>query len=1267
MNLKRFLAGATSLAVSAGLLTIMPFNTGRVYADFEVVSDDFEINYDGWCDSGENTILLAVENQGNNDTRGMMVTNRSSESDGAYSQKGLYLDGGEKYNYSVFVKHDGEGIETFELALSYQDSKTGEINSKTIATEDVASGEWAELSTKYKAPKNAQDITLSITTDSISDFFFDDVTITHRRKENMNTVSAANNNVGLKDMYANYFRVGSVLNSGTVTNSTITAVMLKEFNSITHENELKPDATLVQAGSTNNDIKVSLNRAASILNFCAENNIGVRGHTLVWHSQTPEWFFKDNFQNNGAWASQSVMDQRMESYIKNMFAIIKAQYPSLNLYAYDVVNEAVSDDANRTRNFGGAREPGYNDGKSPWVQIYGDNKFIEKAFTYARKYAPASCQLYYNDYNEYWDHKRDSIAAMCTSLYNKGLLDGVGMQSHINADMNGFTGIDTYKTAINKYINIGCDVQITELDISTENGKFSLQQQATKYEAIFKAAVDVNKSSSKGKITAVCVWGPNDTNTWIGSENAPLLFDRNMQPKPAYNALASLIPQSEWGDGSNPGDKPIEPEKPDSNGYYYHDKFEGSMGEWVNRGDAEILLSGRAPYKDAEALLIKDRTGAWNGAQRALNARTFVPGNKYCFSTAAMFLEGGSSVTFCMKLQYVDANGDTQYDTISMKNTIAGEWVHLYNPEYKIPADATNMYVYVETEDDTMNFYIDEAIGAIAGTVITGPAEINLMIGDLNFDGSINSLDLAIAKRGIISGFASNSVKLAADVDGSGVVDIDDVKYLKQYILGIITEFPDNAPEMPTADIQKMESMFSSVNLAPGYKSPENNNPLYTQRFGADPGVLVYNDRVYVYTTNDVLQYDNNGKLIDNNYSDVNKINCISSADMVNWTDHGPIPVAGPSGASTWASQSWAPTAAHKKINGKDKFFLYYCNNASGIGVLSSDSPTGPWVDPIGKPLVSRQTPNANVTWLFDPAILVDDDGTGYLYFGGGVPEGQDANPKTARVVRLGDDMISLSGTPQVIDAPYMFEDSGINKIGDTYYYSYCTNWNTGGNNLGIGNGQLAYMTSNSPMGPFTYRGIMFVNQGTFFGLHGNNHHTIAEFKGQLYLFYHARAVEAAAGLTGNYRSPQIDKVTIKPDGTFESVIGTMKGVSQVQTLNPYQTVQAETIYRQGGNDVLGLGDTIVKTKKGSWMGVRGAAFTNGTKSITVRVKSSTNAGIKICTGSEDGTVVGYVDVPATGGSFVDITSGISDISGTKDVYFIFSGDMEIDSWSFNS
>ena len=162
-------------------------------------------------------------------------------------------------------------------------------------------------------------------------------------------------------------------------------------------------------------------------------------------------------------------------------------------------------------------------------------------------------------------------------------------------------------------------------------------------------------------------------------------------------------------------------------------------------------------------------------------------------------------------------------------------------------------------------------------------------------------------------------------------------------------------------------------------------NPIMTSRLTADPYAMEYNGRIYIYGTNDSQQYEKTPDT-DNNYSKINTLNCYSSDDMVNWTDHGAIPVAGSKGAAKWANNSWAPAACHKTIDGKEKFFLYFADNGSGIGVLEADSPTGPWRDPIGKQLISRETPGCSgseIGWLFDPAVLVDDDGTGYLYFGG--------------------------------------------------------------------------------------------------------------------------------------------------------------------------------------------------------------------------------------------------------------------------------------------
>lgn len=147
------------------------------------------------------------------------------------------------------------------------------------------------------------------------------------------------------------------------------------------------------------------------------------------------------------------------------------------------------------------------------------------------------------------------------------------------------------------------------------------------------------------------------------------------------------------------------------------------------------------------------------------------------------------------------------------------------------------------------------------------------------------------------------------------------------------------------------------VQLGGSAKTVGNSNPLVDHKFGADPFAMVYDGRVYIYMTNDSQEYaaTNNGSK-DNSYGNINTINVISSADMVNWTDHGAIPVAGRNnaqGAAKWASCSWAPAAAHKTIDGKEKFFLYFADSGSGVGVLTADSPIGPFTDPLGKALVA--------------------------------------------------------------------------------------------------------------------------------------------------------------------------------------------------------------------------------------------------------------------------------------------------------------------------
>ncbi len=238
--------------------------------------------------------------------------------------------------------------------------------------------------------------------------------------------------------------------------------------------------------------------------------------------------------------------------------------------------------------------------------------------------------------------------------------------------------------------------------------------------------------------------------------------------------------------------------EPDANGYFYHDTFEGSTDNWTGRGAATVQTSGATSYKGSESLLVQGRTSAWNGALKDLNAGAFVPGQEFSFSATVAYREGAATDTFYMKLQYTDANGETQYDSIAEATAVKGEWVQLANTNYKIPEGARNMQVYVETAESTINFYVDEAIGALPGTKIDGPKPVSFVLGDVTCDGVINGFDVAAAKKGLAKDLPSASAKLAADVSQNGKYEVVDVVQIVKFVMGQIDKFTADAqPETP--------------------------------------------------------------------------------------------------------------------------------------------------------------------------------------------------------------------------------------------------------------------------------------------------------------------------------------------------------------------------------------------------------------------------------------------------------------------------------------
>ena len=479
------------------------------------------------------------------------------------------------------------------------------------------------------------------------------------------------------------------------------------------------------------------------------------------------------------------------------------------------------------------------------------------------------------------------------------------------------------------------------------------------------------------------------------------------------------------------------------------------------------------------------------------------------------------------------------------------------------------------------------------------------------------------------------------------------------------------------------EEMFQGLELTKSFKGIQNNNPIIEQHYGADPFAMVYDDTVYFYMTADAYEYNNAKEIKENSYSKIASIYVVSTKDMINFTDHGEIKVAGRDGVATWAKNSWAPAAAWKMIDGKPKFFLYFADNGGGIGVVCADSPVGPFRDELGKGLIRRDMENCgNVEWLFDPAVFVDDDGKAYIYFGGGVPQGKAAHPMTGRCAQLGDDMMSLVDVPQTIDAPYLFEDSGIHKYNNTYYYTYCSNFSVdeeGTKEYGMENGEICVMESKSPLGPFTFKERILRNPGYYWQVGGNNHHAIFRFKDQWYITYHTRILEKEQGILHGYRSTSIDEITIAEDGTIGDVPMTKDGRSQVGYLDPYQTINAATFAVMGGVNTApadevskecGCGNMLLtEINSGDFVKLQGVDFgSTGAKKVIATIKANEQEGaIRVSTKAADGDVAGYIPVKGDGNETTVIEVELDNaISGVQDLYFTFYGEgYEVLDWRF--
>jgi len=423
-------------------------------------------------------------------------------------------------------------------------------------------------------------------------------------------------------------------------------------------------------------------------------------------------------------------------------------------------------------------------------------------------------------------------------------------------------------------------------------------------------------------------------------------------------------------------------------------------------------------------------------------------------------------------------------------------------------------------------------------------------------------------------------------------------------------------------------------------------NPIVQTIYTADPAPLVHDGRLYVYTT-----HDEDGST----WFTMKDWRVYSTTDMANWTDHGsPMSLA----TFSWAqSDAWAGQVVERD----GKFFFYVPvvkrggGNAIGVGV--SDSPTGPFRDAIGRPLVD----NAEI----DPSVMIDDDGQAYLYYG---------NPNLW-YVRLNRDMVSLAGSPSriplttagfgarpgnVANRPTLYEEGPwVYERNGTYYNVFaaacCGEF-------------IGYSTAPSPTGPWTYRGVVMPTQGGSF----TNHPGVVDYRGRSYFFYHNGALPGGGGFT---RSVAVEQFSYGGDGSIPQLSMTAAGPPQIESLDPYVTQQAETMAWASGLETERAtegGLNVGWIENGDWLRVEGVAFDTGAATFTARVASAASGGrIEVRLDSASGPVVGTCTVPGTGGwqTWTTVSCPVSGATGTRDLVLRFTGGsgslFNVTSWQF--
>ncbi len=485
----------------------------QVSLPFSHAHDSFEEDLHGWEPrEGEETLSLSSDAV-HSGRQSMRIADRAHASSGAVKDITAMVVPDSHYKFRAWVKLAADGAETIKLMLQSSSGESTDI--AALASGVVGAEDWALLEGDFEYEGKADELWLYLAGEQAGvDFYIDDVLTT--RVGDL-ALKIEEDIPALKDVFEDAFILGTAFTNDELTEPDM-ALIVKHFSSVTPGNALKWDSTEPSEGV------FRWENSDEAVRFAEKNELLLRGHTLVWHSQTPQWVFYDD---NKQLVTKEVLYARMKHHID----VVMGRYQG-KMVAWDVVNEVIDEN-----------EP---DGlrRSLWYEIAGE-EYIEKAFEYARAADP-DVKLYINDYNTEVPAKAEKLHALVKRLKDKGVpIDGVGHQFHTNIEWPSMSNLEH---AITRFSDLDVEQQVTELDIDVHSNSQQRYEtfpeelaarQAERYRAIF----EVLRRNAE-LIDSVTLWGKDDGHTWLTDfpvkrNNWPLLFDERLRAKEAYWAIVN--------------------------------------------------------------------------------------------------------------------------------------------------------------------------------------------------------------------------------------------------------------------------------------------------------------------------------------------------------------------------------------------------------------------------------------------------------------------------------------------------------------------------------------------------------------------------------------------------------------------------------------------------------------------------------------------------------------------------------------------------------